>query len=72
MSFWATEAIGIMDEGADSLNEILSDVQFNNGQYVVHLPWEKGHFKLLDHFSISMSCLLNLQRCLLKNPKLQA
>ena len=68
--FWTVKAVEILDDKAIPFNEFLPNIQFNEGQYKVQLPWKEGCFELSNHFSLAMGHLHHLQAHLLRNPEL--
>ena len=63
------EALGIT--GIDSVHErFVKDIRFENGHYVVKLPWRQYHDILPDNFELSSGRLISTLKRLKKDPSL--
>ena len=67
--FFELKALGITE--IDSVHEnFVKDIRFENGHYVVKLPWRQHHDILPDNFELSSGRLISTLKRLIKNPPL--
>ena len=74
---WELEAIGIADSGEKAvhdpvLEEFNQTVRYENGRYVVNLPWKKNHPPLINNYGIALRRLESLVFKLQKDPDLHS
>ena len=72
--FWEIDVVADHKEDSSVLKEFEEQVKFENGRYVVALPWknsDKGQ-SLVDNYEIAVQRLKNLSRKLDNQPELQS
>ena len=59
-SFWEIESLGIVEDESLVQTQFEDNVRFENGRYVVSLPWKETCIALPDNCELSLRRLSNL------------
>ena len=69
-SFWEIESLGIVEDESLVQTQFEDNVRFENGRYVVSLPWKETCIALPDNCELSLRRLSNLFKRLKRTPAL--
>ena len=69
-SFWDIESLGIVEDENSVQRQFKDHVKFEDGRYVVSLPWKDSCLSLPDNFALSHRRLNSLFRRLKKDPNI--
>ena len=69
-SFWEIESLGIVENESLVQTQFDNKVRFENGRYVVSLPWKETCIALPDNHEFSLRRLNNLFKRLKRTPDL--
>ena len=70
--FWEVESLGIIDTPVNTVNpnSFMLSISFQDGHYIVNLPWKCDHVDIPDHFVLCEGRLRSLLRKLQLKPDL--
>lgn len=69
-SFWDLESLGIHEPEKTMYDEFANTIAFQDGRYMVSLPWKEFHGSLPDNYQLSHSRLQGLLRRLKPTPSI--
>ena len=69
-SFWEIESLGIVEDESLVQTQFEDNVKFENGRYMVSLPWKETCIALPDNYELSLRRLNNLFKRLKRTPDL--
>ena len=69
-SFWELESLGILEDENLVQTHFSKHVKFDNGQYIVSLPWKDSCISLPSNYQLCLCRLIGLFKCLKSSPVL--